>query len=89
MCSHGRSLLVHGIRTEQMLSWLRISPRRRSTGLAALLDAAQREPVMIRCQNRDVAVILSPQGYDRLRALNTDEFQRFCNRIGERAASEG
>ena len=58
-------------------------------GLAALLDAAQREPVMIRCQNRDVAVILSPQGYDRLRALNTDEFQRFCDRIDERAASEG
>ena len=36
-------------------------------GLAALLDAAQREPVMIRCQNRDVAVILSQQEYDRLR----------------------
>src|SRR6516162_10528738 len=57
--------------------------------LAALLDAAQREPVMIRRQNRDVAVILSPQEYDRLRALNTDEFQRFCDRIGERAASRG
>jgi prevent-host-death family protein len=27
--------------------------------LAALLDAAQREPVMIRRQNRDVAVLLS------------------------------
>jgi antitoxin Phd len=57
--------------------------------LAALLDAAQREPVMIRRQNRDVAVLLSPQEYDRLRALNTDEFQRFCDRIGERAAAQG
>ena len=37
--------------------------------LAALLDAAQREPVMIRRQKRDVAVILSPQEHDRLRAL--------------------
>ncbi len=55
--------------------------------LAALLDAAQREPVMIRRQNRDVAVLLSPQEYDRLRAPNTDEFQRFCDRIGERAAA--
>ena len=27
--------------------------------LAALLDTAQREPVMIRRQNRDVAVLLS------------------------------
>ena len=55
--------------------------------LAALLDSAQREPVMIRRQNRDVAALLSPQEYDRLRALNTDEFQRFCDRIGERAAA--
>jgi antitoxin Phd len=57
--------------------------------LAALLDAAQREPVVIRRQNRDVAVLLSPQEYDRLRALNTDEFQRFCDRIGERSAPRG
>jgi antitoxin Phd len=57
--------------------------------LAALLDAAQREPVMIRRQNRDVAVLLSPQEYDRLRALNTDEFQRFCDCIGEHAAARG
>ena len=57
--------------------------------LAALLDAARREPVMIRRQNRDVAVLLLPQEYDRLRALNTDEFQRFCDRIGERGAGRG
>ncbi len=37
--------------------------------LAALLDAAQREPVVIRRQKRDVAVLLSPQEYERLRAL--------------------
>ena len=57
--------------------------------LAALLDAAQREPVMIRRQKRDVAVLLSPQEYDRLRALNTAEFQRFCDRVAERAAARG
>lgn len=57
--------------------------------LAALLDAAQREPVMIRRQKRDVAVILSPAEYDRLRALNVEEFERFCDRIGERAAARG
>jgi hypothetical protein len=44
---------------------------------------------MIRLQNRDVAVLLSPQEYDRLRALNMDEFQRFCDRIAERAAARG
>jgi len=57
--------------------------------LAALLDAAQREPVTIRRQNRDVAVLLSPEEYDRLRALNTEEFARFCDSIAERAAARG
>ena len=57
--------------------------------LAALLDAAQREPVTIRRQKRDVAVIMSPQEYERLRALNTAGFQRFCDRVAERAAARG
>ena len=57
--------------------------------LAALLDAAQREPVVIRRQKRDVAVILSPAEYDRLRALNVEELERFCDWIGERAAARG
>jgi prevent-host-death family protein len=57
--------------------------------LAALLDAAQREPVTIRRQKRDVAVILSPQEYDRLRALNIDEFERFCDRVAAQAAARG
>jgi prevent-host-death family protein len=57
--------------------------------LAALLDAAQREPVMIRRQKRDVAVLLSPQEYERLRALNAAEFQRFCDRVAGKAAEKG
>jgi prevent-host-death family protein len=57
--------------------------------LAALLDAAQREPVMIRRQKRDVAVILSPREYDRLRAINVEEFERFCDRVGQQAAARG
>jgi prevent-host-death family protein len=57
--------------------------------LAALLDAAQREPVVIRRQKRDVAVLLSPREYDRLRALNIAEFEEFCDRIGARAKRRG
>jgi prevent-host-death family protein len=57
--------------------------------LAALLDAAQREPIVIRRQKRDVAVVLSPQEYDRLRAANVSDFQRFCDRIADRAAERG
>jgi prevent-host-death family protein len=51
--------------------------------LAALLDAAQRDPVTIRRQNRDVAVVLSPREHDRLRALNASEFQGFCDRVAQ------
>jgi len=57
--------------------------------LGAVLDAAQREPVVIRRQKRDVAVVLSPQEFDRLRALNAEEFQRFCDRVGRRASERG
>lgn len=57
--------------------------------LAAVLDAAQREAVVIRRQNRDIAVVLSPAEYGRLRDLNSAEFQRFCDRISVQAASRG
>ena len=57
--------------------------------LAALLNAAQREPVTILRQNQDVAVLLSPQEYDRLRALNAAEFQRFCDRVAKDAVARG
>ena len=57
--------------------------------LAALLDAAQREPVTIRRHDRDVAVFVSAHEFERLRSLNVTEFQRFCDRIGEQAVARG
>lgn len=57
--------------------------------LASLLDAAQREPVMIRRQNRDTAVVLSPAEYARLRGLNAAEFQAFCDRVSSKAVARG
>jgi prevent-host-death family protein len=66
-----------------------VSATEAKQALAAVLDAAQREPVVIRRQQRDVAVVLSMQEYERLTALNAEEFQRFCDRIGEQAASRG
>lgn len=38
--------------------------------LGAILDAAQREPIVIRRQDRDIAVLLSIADYDRLRSAN-------------------
>jgi prevent-host-death family protein len=56
---------------------------------AALIDAAQREPVVIRRQNRDVAVVLSAEEYERIRKLNITELQRMMDRIGAEAAARG
>ena len=58
-------------------------------GLAALLDAAQREPVTIRRRNRDVAVVISPMDYQRLTSINVEEFQRLCDRISTGARARG
>jgi prevent-host-death family protein len=57
--------------------------------LAALLDAAQREPVLIRRQNRDVAVIMSAEEYERIRGTTNEEFEKFCDRVGAEAAARG
>jgi prevent-host-death family protein len=57
--------------------------------LAALLDAAQREPVLIRRQNRDVAVIMSAQEYERMRDLAAADFHRFCDRVAAQAKARG
>ena len=66
-----------------------ISATEAKQNLGALLDTVQHEPVVIRRQKRDVAVVLSPREYDRLRAVNVAEFDRFCDRIGDPATEAG
>jgi prevent-host-death family protein len=67
----------------------RISATEAKQRLAAVLDAAQREPVVIRRQNRDVAVVLSMEDYERMRGANIAEFQRYSDEIARRAAARG
>jgi prevent-host-death family protein len=57
--------------------------------LAAVIDAAAREPVVIRRQKRDVAVVLSMREYERLVRLNVSEFQQFCDKVGTDAKAAG
>ncbi len=57
--------------------------------LAAVLDSVQREPVTIRRQNREVAVVISPEDYQRLKSSNIEEFQRFCDRVAAGASAKG
>lgn len=53
------------------------------------LDAAQREPVVIRKQNRDVAVLLSAEEYGKLRGLRIASFDTLCDRIAIKAKARG
>lgn len=55
----------------------------------ALIDAAQREPVLIRRHERDVAVLISAEEYERIRRTNVVELQRTMDRIGAEAAARG
>lgn len=56
---------------------------------AAVVEKAQREPVVIRKQNRDVAVIMSMEDYQRITEANIQEFQQFRENIGRQAQERG
>lgn len=56
---------------------------------AAIIDAAQREPIMIQRQNRDVAVVISPEDYERFRAYKVEELNRLCEEVGRQAKEAG
>lgn len=57
--------------------------------LSSVIDTAQREPVVIRRQKRDVAIVLSMQEYEKLTALNIEEFQSFCDQVAAKAVARG
>ncbi|MBX3029975.1 MAG: type II toxin-antitoxin system Phd/YefM family antitoxin [Chloroflexi bacterium] len=57
--------------------------------LGAVLDAAQREPVVIRRQDRDVAVVLSMTDYERLRSANIRVFLELRDEVAAEAARAG
>ncbi len=44
---------------------------------------------MIRKQNRDVAVIMSIEDYQRITRINIQEFQQFRNTISQKAQKRG
>ncbi len=58
-------------------------------GFDSLLDVVQHEPVAIRKQDWDVAVLLSQQEYDRIYGLNLEEFHQACRRLSEEARASG
>jgi prevent-host-death family protein len=57
--------------------------------LGAILDEAQREPIVIRRQDRDIAVVLSMADYERLRTGNIQAFLDLRNEVAAQAAASG
>jgi prevent-host-death family protein len=57
--------------------------------LGSVIARAQREPIVIQNYNKDAAVIISPQDYERLTRLNLKEFQAFRENVADKAAKLG
>lgn len=57
--------------------------------LGAILDEAQREPIVISRQDRDIAVVLSMADYERLRSGNIQAFLDLRNQVAAEAAANG
>ena len=56
---------------------------------AALLDAAQRGPVRIQRHDRDIAVLISAEEYDRIRSDRWTEFNRLADLASDQAKANG
>lgn len=56
---------------------------------AAMLDTAQREPVRIQRHERDVAVVMSAEEYEEVRALRVEQVLRISEESGRYAESRG
>lgn len=57
--------------------------------LGAILDEAQREPIVIRRQDRDVAVVLSMSEFERLRSGNIRGFLEARKVLADEAKARG
>ena len=57
--------------------------------LGAIIDDAQREPVIIQRQSRDVAVILSMAEFHRIRASNVAAFLEASKAVAAEAKAKG
>ena len=64
-----------------------VSATEAKQNFAAMIDAAQRGPVVIRRQSRDSAALISPPDYDRLRGVAVADFEAFCDEVAAKAAA--
>jgi prevent-host-death family protein len=66
-----------------------ISATHAKQNFAAMLDAAQREPVRIQRHERDIAVLVSAEEYEKIRRLRAQELIRLTEETSRYAESQG
>lgn len=66
-----------------------VSATHAKQNFAAMIDAAQREPVRIQRHERDVAVLLSAEEFEQIRKLRAQELIRITEQMGRYAESQG
>ena len=66
-----------------------ISATQAKQRFAELLDTAQREPVRIQRHERDVAVLVSAEEYERIHRMRVQELIRFTEETSRYAESKG
>jgi prevent-host-death family protein len=66
-----------------------ISATEAKNRLDAILDTAQREPIVIRRQDRDIAVVLSMVDYERMRSANVAALLELRDEAAAEAAAAG
>jgi antitoxin Phd len=66
-----------------------VSATHAKQNFAAMLDLSQREPVRIQRHERDIAVLLSAEEYERLYQNRWTEFNRLATIAAEQAKKNG
>jgi len=72
-----------------MIHMPKVSATYAKQNFAAMLDQAQHEPVRIQRHDREVAVILSAEEYERIRKDRWTEFNRLSELAAQQAKSNG
>jgi prevent-host-death family protein len=66
-----------------------ISATRAKQNFAALIDQAQREPVRIQRHERDVAVLVSAEEWEKIHRMRVQELIRLSEENGRYAEAQG
>jgi prevent-host-death family protein len=67
----------------------RVAATEAKNRLGAILDDAQREPIVIQRQDRDIAVVISMAEFERIRSSNITAFLEASRAVAAEAKAKG